>query len=163
MWGFWRHKDVVSDAGPHSSWLCDLDLSFLTPQNGDEKPFPHHAYWMLVCLIPFAFQSCQFHLPNISWIALPLGTILVQVISLLVVCHHLLPGFLILLWLPLLSVCHTAVRIVLQNQIRSSNHPHTPHCACSDPCLFFWLIYFCLTTQFQWHWPPFYSSNTWLL
>lgn len=66
MWGFWRHKDVVSDAGPHSSWLCDLDLSFLTPKNGDEKPFPHHAYWMLVCLIPFAFQSCQFHLPNIS-------------------------------------------------------------------------------------------------
>ena len=142
---------------------CVTGTCFLTREHGDEKPFPHQAHWLLVCLIPFAFQSCQFHLPNISWIAVPLGTILVQVISLLVVCHHLLPSFLILLWLPLLSVCHTAVRIVLQNQIRSSNHPHTPHGACSDPCLFFWLIYFCLTTQFQSHWPPFYFANTWLL
>ena len=48
-----------------SHWMHEVPLSLIS-KNRDEKPFPHHAYWMLVCLIPFAFQSCQFHLPNIS-------------------------------------------------------------------------------------------------
>lgn len=65
-----------------------------------------------------------------SWLSLLLGTILVPVISLLVDCHRLLPGFPIPPWLLLPSVCHTAVIIVLQNPIRSSNHLPAPSSLC---------------------------------
>lgn len=98
--GLWGCTDLVSHPGPDSVQLCDPDLRFLIGESGDHNPPPHPPQ-LLVCLILF---SRVLSTPSNDVPCIPplLGTTFVQatIISLLVACQNLLPGFLIPLLLP---------------------------------------------------------------
>lgn len=157
------------DSGATQTWFLILTLSIsscvtwisvsLSEKWGWEAILRHPL--LVVGLLTSFPKFCQFHLPEVSWLSLLLSTFLVQVISLLVDCHSLLPRFTIPFWLLLQSMCHTAVRIVLQNRVRSHGQVLTvlvlisAFFSCSSTSTF--------ATWFQSYWPPFSSANTWRL
>lgn len=130
------------DSGATQTWFLILTLSIsscvtwisvsLSEKWGWEAILRHPL--LVVGLLTSFPKFCQFHLPEVSWLSLLLSTFLVQVISLLVDCHSLLPRFTIPFWLLLQSMCYTASELSFKTV---SNHTVK-----SSLCLFWSLPFF---------------------